>query len=97
MASGVLRRAPNGFRVRSGALYDLPGRFNGPQGLKGSARRLNAGDLPIPTMRPDKAHESAFEEKHPVRRVGVAVAAPEGAEIRTVLSCVLPVGSRSVS
>jgi hypothetical protein len=71
--------------------------FNGPQGLKGSARRLNAGNLPIPPTRPDKAHECAFEEKHPVRRVGDAVAAPEGAEIRTVVSCLLPVGSRSVS
>jgi hypothetical protein len=24
LAFGVLRRAPNGFRVRSGVLYDLP-------------------------------------------------------------------------
>jgi hypothetical protein len=35
----------------------------------------------------------AFDEKHPVRRVGDAVGAPEGAEIRTVASCQLSVAS----
>jgi hypothetical protein len=68
--------------------------FYAPQGLKGSARRFNVGNLPSRGRALTRHMKCAFEEKHPVRRVGDAVGGPEGAEIRTVVSCLSASGEQ---